>query len=613
MKKLLLLLPAFCFTYILFAQQPTTLHSAQTIPVKLVSVSPFLSAVAETPLPPPDAKRVIHDNESLTRPFTDKGNAVPDEALQKEYSTAANALSSSTILSNWAGLTANVEPSDNTLAVGPNHVMQMTNNGTSTYIRIWNKSGSVLVNNKLVKSITNINDYGDCNVLYDEGADRFLFVVLYSGSGKKLVVCVSKTADPTGAYYVYSFDTPNGFPDYPKIGVWGNSYFITTNSSSPTIFALNRAAMLAGNSLGTVQMFKLSSLPKIGFQSAAPVTQTGATAPPANSPALVMRVADSAWGSSVGSDHLEIFQLLIDWSNASNSTITGPVKLKTIAYNSSISTIPQKGSSTKLDALGNILMDKVQYRNLGNHESIVCSHVCNAGNKTGGVRWYELRKKGTGVWKIYQQGTYAQGADNRFMSSITINGNGAIALGYNISSAAVYPGIRITGRNDGDALNNMTVPETIVQNGSHANGSNRYGDYNGMVTDPTDGSFWFTGNYNPTSNWATSVVHFTINTVAAGQQAAVAAANTAKATAGFIAQPNPASNEIKISFTGTDAAKLPLQIVDMNGKLVMQQIFTTAKGNNETTLNVQQLQNGYYFVRILNGKETLTQKVLIQH
>jgi hypothetical protein len=102
-----------------------------------------------------------------------------------------------------------------------------------------------------------------------------VFVTLYSFSASKLLVCVSQTSDPTGAYYVYSFTTSGGFPDYPKISMFKTGYFITTNSSSPSIFALKRSAMLKGKALGTVQKFTLTDFPSLGFQTASPVMQTG--------------------------------------------------------------------------------------------------------------------------------------------------------------------------------------------------------------------------------------------------------------------------------------------------------------------------------------------------
>ena len=52
---------------------------------------------------------------------------------------------------------------------------KMTNAVTSTYIKIWNKAGTVLVNNRLITSLDgNITtDYGDPNIIYDQVADRW--------------------------------------------------------------------------------------------------------------------------------------------------------------------------------------------------------------------------------------------------------------------------------------------------------------------------------------------------------------------------------------------------------------------------------------------------------
>jgi len=603
--------------------QVLTFSQPDVIPVKLERLSPALRDMPEHP--PTESElngvRPVHDNPSLEHPMhAVNPNALPvgeDPALQKTSNERQNEpinVASVSVLSNWAGLTAAVEPSDNNIAVGPNHVVQMANNNISTYIRIWDKlADTILVSNKLVQSITGITDYGDPNVLYDQLADRYLMVVLYSKTQKKLVVCISQTADPTGAYYVYSFATPNGFPDYPKIGVWGNSYFITTNSKYPSIYALNRAAMIHGQSMGTAQMFSLSKFPNLSFQSASPVSQTGATAPPAGEPATIIRVADDAWGTSVGSDHLELFNLSIDWTNSSNSTITGPIKLPTIAYNSNLcgfsssGCIPQPGSSTKLDPLSDIVMDKVQYRNIGIYESIVCSHVCNAdGNGTAGIRWYELRRS-NGSWYIYQQSTYAAGTDSRFMPSITINNSGTIALGYNISSGSVYPGMRFTGRNTCDAINIMSVPETVAKVGSAANSSNRYGDYNGIVTDPSDGSFWFTANYNPTSNWSTNVVHFTITDCPPLRESP--SDNTVAYH--FSIAPNPASTEIKISFNSVSMQNAMLQIVDITGKTVIEKVLPLTTGNNSVAMDIQSLSNGCYFVKMIAESGTSVQRILI--
>ncbi|MEO6168445.1 MAG: T9SS type A sorting domain-containing protein [Chitinophagales bacterium] len=619
MKKILLLSLLIALASFANAQKVTTFSDPELIPINLVRISPAIRDIPQTPPTQEElnAERVEHENPSLEHPFPRPNpDALPqgaDPAVQTSYAKGFDGLTSATILSNWEGLTANVDPSDNTLAVGQNHVMQMTNNNSSTYIRIWDKSGNILVNNTKVSSITGISDLGDPNLIYDHAAKRYVLLVLYSFSQNKLVVCVSQTSDPTGAYYVYTFTTTNGFPDYPKIGVWGNSYFITTNSNSPTIFALKRSDMLDGVGTGTVQAFTLAGFPSVGFEAAAPVHRTGSKSPPSGEKAMVIRVADDAWGGSVGSDHLEIFKIKINWNNSASSSITGPFSLPILPFNSnlcgfnSLSCIPQPGTTTKLDPLGGIVMDKVQYRNMGNYESIVLSHVCNSdGNGTAGVRWYELRKDANGEWYIYQEGTYSPDTDSRFMSSISINKSGAIALGYNISSSSVFPGIRITGRDTCDALNTMSVAETVVKAGSSRNASNRYGDYNAMVADPKDGSFWMTANYNVTTDWTTNVVHFTLDPCPLRVAASAAVINN------LLAKPNPASSEVTLSFVSSIDKDVKLQIVNMVGKVVLEQSQQVVSGLNETTLDVRHLENGYYFVKVLALQGEVVQKLVIQ-
>ncbi len=600
--------------------QVTTLSNPEQVSIKLEKISPALRDIKESTA---DMKspRMERDNRSLERhmPVTNPHAlpAGPDPALQSEISNM-HSTTAATVLSNWAGLQSGSEPSDNSMAVGPNHVFQIINGTLSgSLIRLWDKSGNIIANSKQLKSILGQSDGGDINVLYDQQADRFVISTL-SNTYSKIYVCVSQTPDPNGAYYVYSFTPSNGLPDYPKIAVWGDSYLITTNSNAPSIWVLNRSSLLVGQPIGIVQMFSLARFPTIGFQAASPITETGNKPPPASEPAMVIRVADDAWGSSIDTDRLELFQLSIDWTIPSNSTITGPINLPTIPYNSNLcgfdnfSCIPQPNSNTKLEPLSDVIMDKVQYRNFGDHEAIVCSHVCNAtGTGVTGVRWYEMRLDNNDKWFIYQQGTYSFRTVNRWMSSISINKDGSIALGYNVSNSIVYPGIRLSGRAACDPLNRMTAKETNVQTGAASNISSRYGDYNGLVTDPSDGSFWFTSNYNPSASWATNIAHFTISNC----QAINKKGNTDLESfrPNFRVSPVPADAAIEISFDSDISSGAPLQIFDITGKKVYEQMIEAIKGSNRFNVDLRNLKNGYYVIRYSNPIGAVIQKLVIQH
>ena len=172
--------------------------------------------------------------------------------------------------------------------------------------------------------------------------------------------------------------------------------------------------------------------------------------------------------------------------------------------------VPQ-GSSSSLDPLREVIMNRLAYRNFGSHETLVGNFVTDInGNNIGGVRWFELRKTGAGAWSLYQEGTYAPTTtDNRWMGGIAMDGAGNIALGYNVSSQTVYPSIRYAGRLASDPLGTLPQGEYTLINGSGVNGSNRYGDYSAMSVDPVDDcTFWFTGQWNASSQWSTRIGAF---------------------------------------------------------------------------------------------------------
>jgi hypothetical protein len=413
-----------------------------------------------------------------------------------------------------------VSPGDPCLDVGPNHVIIMVNQGSGSFFRIYNKSGTQLLGN------TDFDAYmgtsagsGDPIVLYDSQADRWLMTE-FGLSGNHLIIAVSSTADPMGTWYKYNFTTPQ-FPDYPKYAVWGNMYVVTSNESTDAIYALDRTKMLAGLALTTFQRFTAPHYGTISFQAVTPVTLDNGTAPPAGAQAMFMRHADDAWsGVGAGNDRLEMWKMTVDFTTPANSVVSGPTYFPVQAFDSSVggyvnfSGVTQQGSTNTLDPIREVLMNRVQYRNMGTHEAIVCSHVVDVGSDRAGVRWYEMRRTGgiANPWSIYQQGTYAPTDGlNRWISGVAINAAGDIGMSFNVAGPTAYPSIRYTGRYASDPLGQMTISETTVVAGATAQpsaGGTRWGDYGSLDSDPVDGSFWGIQCYMPTSSWRTRMYKF---------------------------------------------------------------------------------------------------------
>lgn len=505
----------------------TTPFYAQQFEVRNPDVIPaiYLGLTQELRNISPDPNFVPPQSRSTDTGYKPRGNwqnhdwldssVLPqiDPALQQDYNTTPAARNA--IIANFEGQSFNgVNPPDPTMDVGPNHVIAMINAPGGSSFVVYDKSGTVLSGPMLLSTLTGINGIGDPIIIYDHLADRWMLSE-FASSGNFLVIAVSQTPDPLGAWYMYSFSTPS-FPDYPKYAIWPDAYYVTSNENNQAVYAIDRTNLLAGLP-ATMQRFSLPVFPTIGFQAATPVNLSGSTLPGATQPGLIMRIADDAWSTAVPNDRLEIYDFVVDFTDMNNSSLTGPLILETDAFDThlcgytSFSCFPQPGSATTLDPLREVLMNKVYYRNFNAYEAIVASHVTDVdATDHGGVRWYELRRTPGNSWSIYQQGTYAPDGDNRWMSTIAINADGSIGLAYNVSSGTTFPSIRYTGRTECDPLGTMSIVETEIATGGGSNPSNRYGDYGSMSVDESTGVFWFTGEYNPTNDWSTRIAAFDI-------------------------------------------------------------------------------------------------------
>ena len=408
---------------------------------------------------------------------------------------------------NFDGQTSPYYPPDCNGAAGPNHFMQTINTVYAIYTKDGTKVAGPTAVNLLFGNVpgANFND-GDPVVLYDDQADRWLVTeIVWEGSPNYLLLAVSSTNDPTGTWHRYSFQVAS-MPDYAKVAVWRNGYYMGDNNGGSTdTYVFQRDSILTGGTaqmVGFVNPWRPGSVD--GFMCVPPVDNDGQFAPD-GSPGLYIAFNDDAFGG--GSDQLWIYELHVDWNNINSSTFNRVQQLNVQPFSSNFGSswdnVSQKGTSQKLDAIPQVIMNVPQYRNFGSYQSIVCCHTINLGtapnDNHAGVRWYELRKS-TGQWRIRQQGTYAPDSNSRWMGSIMLNGANTIALGYSVSNTTMYPAVRYCGQSPnaysaGNSI--LDIAEDTIINGQHSQtGYNRWGDYSLMSVDPAnDTTFWFCDEY----------------------------------------------------------------------------------------------------------------------
>ncbi len=483
----------------------------------MVKTAPLseISATATRNATTADKPYLVPNNFKTSEPTNP--NALPlgqDPAAQKQMGV----IPSKAPIENFPGIGSNggVAPPDPTGAVGPNHYVQMVN----LQYRIWDKSGTPLTAQTPLSALFGAGA-GDPIALYDRFADRWLLSQFTDSDTNTIKIAISETQDPTGSYFLYEFQF-DSFPDYFKIGIWHDGYYITANKrDNDAAFVVNRDQMLEGNPLAQLIGF---SIPDIGTSSnnifaPGPVNAIGPELPSSDQPGMITYFQDDNF-AGIAQDHLKIWNINVDWEQTGNSTISSPVELVTEPFDTFFNTfgvgdIQQPGTSQRIDAVWGALMYQVHFREFDDHNSMVLNHTVDVDNTLlGGIRWYELRQDdGSSPWSIYQQGTFSPDTESRFMGSIAIDGDGAIGLAYAVSGPTVFPSLRYTGRFPGDPLGEMTLDEEVIVDGTNAQTTfTRFGDYSQLTIDPTDDlTFWFTGEYFAGGLWRTRIASFKIN------------------------------------------------------------------------------------------------------
>jgi len=439
-------------------------------------------------------------------------------------------------------------PPDPNGAVGPNHVVTMSN----LHFQIFNKSGTSLfgpaANNTLWSGFgggCQTQNAGDPVVLYDQLADRWLLSQFTSSAPYLECVALSQTNDPTGSYYRWSIATGGGtnFPDYPKAGMWPDAYYFSTRefAGGSTFvgvgaYALDRAQALVGNPNPTVVGFLAPPSPAyVVGDGLLPSDLDGMTPPPAGSPNYFVGSEDNNGPYGAPQDALTLWKFHYDPVTPANSTFMLTNTLPTAPFNSILALcggtracIPQPSTANRIDHLGyrQRPLFRFAYRNFGSHESLVTNQSVSAGTgpngEVSGIRWWELRSPNSSP-VIFQEGTYAPGLSDgihRWMGSIAMNSLGDIALGFSASNATVFPSVFYTARHDGDPPGQMTLGEGSIKagTGSQTAGGNRWGDYTALVVDPTDDTtFWYISEYVPltsASGWRLRIGAFSLNPTA---------------------------------------------------------------------------------------------------
>jgi hypothetical protein len=498
-------------------------------------------------------------NPSIARPVReDRGPVVgarthaADGALQSHVGSKAipGPLANFEGLSNQDNFNAygfRVNPPDTNGDVGPNNYVEMVN----LVFAIYDKTGNRLLGPTKIGALWDGFAIPDCTdasgdpvVLYDPTKDRWILTQFTTRDPGPFYNCVavSATGDPTGSYHRYAFITQPAssgyyFPDYPKYGVWSNTYTLTTRDFGATddeygisVYALEKKKMLKGKPARAIQFFLDSREVPINLIGDGLLPADVDAKKPAKGPIPIIGSQDDQGPYGATFDALNVWELTVNWRKA-EADLQLKTQLPVTPFDSDYpcgpdprDCLPQPGISNPsqyLDFLGyrQRVTWRLAYRKFKGYESMVTNQSVEAMPSIAGDRWYEIRRT-NGAYTVHQQGTYAPNDGvHRWMGSIAQDKKGNMALGYSVVNGVnVFPGIRYTGRQAGDPLGQMTLGEGVVVNGTgvQTNANSRWGDYTSMSLDPTDEcTFWYANEYytqagqNSSSvGWQTRIASF---------------------------------------------------------------------------------------------------------
>ena len=563
MKKRNTTLLALAFVALFAMSSNAQNEVTQQLPVQIQIEAPKVVnfgqlAQWEIQHPPVLTRHYIEQGEDRDMDFRPIPREVPAGSAAA-YHIAENHLkalkNSPATLSSFNGVLDNgtLIPPDIRGAVGPTYVLETTNQQFNIYTKTGTLQSTVTITSFF--SATGGSGYFDPHCVYDATNGRYIICIdgnVSNGDGG-IFVAVSQTNDPTGAWYVYSFDgigNKTDFLDYPLLGYNSNWIVVTGNDfiggSSPVytkIYVMNRASLYSGT-LGTVSTF---------------TDQNAFCLAPAqtfdNTQATEYLVQDYN-GNSGGSGYMQV------------STITGTATAPVYTAGGTIGvTQPWSETSVAAKQLGNTNALEDGDTRTGNalyiNGSLWFCHTVflpASAPKYSGIDWWQINPATLAVQQ-FGRVSDATGSIFYYYPNISVNSAGDALLGYCQSSSTTYSSAGYAFHAAADAANTMEAG-VIYKAGvagyykTYGGGRNRWGDYSGGAVDPTDNSFWaFSEWANTSNNWGTAIAHIpasstvvACNTVT-GQTTTAITANTA--TFNWTAATGANSYNIQYRIVGT--------------------------------------------------------------
>lgn len=167
---------------------------------------------------------------------------------------------------------------------------------------------------------------------------------------------------------------------------------------------------------------------------------------------------------------------------------------------------------------------------------------------------------------------------------------------------------KINGIPNGMTFNCNTSNCTI------AGGTNGCGNFKGTPTQKGNFPLQIILKIRATALGLTQTIYDTIDNYSLSVESGVSVKNSISASSNnYQVYPNPVNgNFLNIAFWNSNAANFTAQLFDVQGKLVLNQVFELSPGLNNNALNTGILAKGIYLFKINHEYSQFQQKIIIE-
>ena len=394
-------------------------------------------------------------------------------------------------------------PPDPHLAVGPDHIVVMTNGA----IAFFTKDGNQTFQDEIEDSYGFWGSVGasgfvfDPEVLYDETSGRFFAMAAEAyappGSTRSYVlVAVSDDSNPNGTWYKYRFDTTalaGNLFDSPNIGVDQDAVYITGDGfgigANYPIYVFDKASLLVGNPPVVTNSLTLAT-----------TTQSAGIPPVTDDSGLLYMIEHGEGWSGNTSVRLIALRDGLTLPTIVTTALTVPL------YRAPEDP-PQAGTSDRPETF-DARFWSVALRN----GSLWATHHVNSSRVR--ARWYEVAMNGWPLSgqqpQLVQSGEIDPGGDVRtFFGSISVDDLGNAVMTFSRSSPSEYISMGTAYRLVCDPLGTFRT-DVIQKLSTSPDTSGRWGDYSEIEPDPAEPrTFWAHHEYREAA-WRTWVARIDV-------------------------------------------------------------------------------------------------------